>query len=308
MNVTNLINQLRLPPRRSNHRGEWVPLYLEPLPGSGERLCIGVIAADSSGIRSLSVPHMERLQCAYGVAAQSIAWSARLAMLEASAVAQQRGLDGLGETSLGIEGLSVGERHIGGGRDLDDVAVLALRQSSALVAQEENELSLVATSPEPERASPLVKAVQRVVVTVRPELRESFGRHFSFSTSARPTIYGFVGHRLVANFASLGGSSADVLGSQIDRAKARLWDLEQLQKGILRDVFGAPMRDCAFELLACPPQAPSRPQLPKRPLSPAQLREATDTLEREAGKFDIRWRYLENPKEVASIIMEKEAA
>lgn len=308
MNITDLIDELRIPPRRSNHRGEWVPLYLEPLPGSGERLCIGVIAADGAAVRSMSVPQLERLQCAYGIAAQSIAWSAKLAMLEASAVAEQRGLNGLGEALNGIEGLSIGDRRIGGGRDLDDVAMLALRQSSMLITHEASEQPLVSASVGPERASPLLKAVQRVVVTVRPELRDSFGLHFSFSSAARPTAYGFVGHRLVANFASLGGGSADVLGSQIDRAKARLWDLEQLQKGILRDVFGAPMRDCVFELLACPPPPPSKPQLPKRPMSSAHLKEAAETLEREADKFDIRWRYLKNPTEVAQVIMEKEAA
>jgi len=80
----------------------------------------------------------------------------------------------------------------------------------------------------------------------------SFGRTFALSDFARRTAYGFVGQRLVANFAALGGTTSEALSGQVDRAKARLWDLWQLKESILRDVWGIPMKGCEFELLACP--------------------------------------------------------
>lgn len=295
-------------PRFSHHRGEWIPIYLDPLPGSGERLCIGIVAADGSGVRTLPVVRLEHLECAYGLSAQSIAWSAHLVMSEAKAVAENIGLEGLANALEGVEGLSVGDKRMGAGRDLDDLAVLALRQSSALMSIEPQEVLLATEYMAPERSSPIAKAVQRVVVGLRPALRENFSRHFSLSHFARPTVYGFVGQRMVANFASLGGASADTLSGQVDRAKARLWDLEQLQQGVLRDVFGAPMSNRDFTLMACPPISPARVSSPRRPMSGGLLREAIETLEREADKFDIRWRFLRTPQEIASVILEKEAA
>lgn len=298
---------VHIAPRRSIHRGEWIPVYLDPLPGSGERICIGVVAGDGTMVRTLPVVHLERLECAYGASARSIAWSARLVMLELKSAAERNGIDGLVDSLAGIEGAYLGDRRVGAGRDLDDLALLALRQASTLVATESEDVAHVFEGVA-ERASPITRAVQRIVVGIRPELRGGFGRHFSLSDSARPTVYGFVGQKIVANFASLGGVSADTLGGQVDRAKARLWDLEQLQKGVLRDVFGTPMRRCDFELLACPPQYNARTPAPRHPMSPSLLREAVDTLEREADKFDIRWRYLRTPSEIASVLLEREAA
>jgi hypothetical protein len=304
---TDLFSGLQIPPRRSCHRGEWAPIYLEPLPSSGERICIGIVAWDGDSLRTVPVTYLERLECAYGTAARSIAWSAHLVMLEVKSVAEKHGIAKLIDSVAGIEGASVGASRIGAGRDLDDLAMLALHQSSTLTAAAMGEMAPV-TEHLPERASPIAKAVQRAVVGIRPELRDAFGRHFSLSKFARPTVYGFVGRRIVANFASLGGVSADTLGSQVDRAKARLWDLEQLQKGVLRDVFGAPMSGCEFELLACPPQYDSKVAAPKRPLSPGLLREAVETLEREADKFEIRWKYLRSPLDIANFVLEREAA
>jgi hypothetical protein len=229
-------------------------------------------------------------------------------MSEVKAVTETDGVSRLSDSISGLEGVSIGDRRIGVGRDLDDLATLALRQASALTASEPEHLLLVSPHIATERASPLAKSVQRTVLMLRPALRDNFGRQFSLSDTARPTVYGFVGQRIVANFAALGGISADRLGGQVDRAKARLWDLEQLQKGVLRDIFGTPMRNCGFELLACPPQSITKVEAPKRPMSPGLLNEAVETLEREADKFDIRWRFLRNPQEIAGVILEREAA
>lgn len=308
MSTPDLFSALRVAPRRSCHWGEWVPVYLEPLPGSGERICVGIVATDNVSIRTLAVARLERLQCAYGAAARSIAWSAHLVMLEVKAVVEAGGIDRLSDSISGVEGASVGSRRTGVGRDLDDLATLALQQASTLTATETELPTLLSPHIAAERASPIVSAVQRAVLMLRPALRDNFGRQFSLSDSARPTVYGFVGQRIVANFATLGGASADRLGGQVDRAKARLWDLEQLQKGVLRDVFGTPMRTCGFELLACPPPEIARVDVPKRPMSPGLLNEAVQTLEREADKFDIRWRFLRNPQEIAGVILEREAA
>lgn len=308
MSEIDFLDALHIAPRLSSYCGEWVPVYLEPLPGSGERICIGIVATDRITVRTLPVARLDRLQCAYGIAARSISWSAQLVMSEVKAVVEAEGIERLSDSIGGIEGASVGDRRVGVGCDLDDLATLALRQASTLTATESEQPVALTPHIPTERASPIVKAVQRAVLMLRPALRDSFGQQFSLSDSDRPTVYGFVGQRIVANFATLGGASADRLGSQVDRAKARLWDLEQLQQGVLRDVFGTPMRTCSFALLACPPPEIAKFAVPKRAMSPGLLNEAVQTLEREADKFDIRWRFLRNPQEIAGMILEREAA
>ena len=103
-------------------------------------------------------------------------------------------------------------------------------------------------------------------------------------------------------------SSISVLATQVDRAKARLWDLEQLQKGVLQDSLGVPMRHASFELLACPPPITAKSAGLKRRIGSDQIMEAAETLEKEADTFEIRWRFLKTPSDVAHTILEHEAA
>jgi hypothetical protein len=303
-----VLKELPISPRTSNHRAQWCPLYLEPLPGSGERVCIGVVGVDETTFAALPVPNLNRLASVYSKGSQSFEWAAKLALLEIQEIVGRNGIDRLNLEMHGFEGFCAGEKRIGAGRDLQDLLSLALRQSSAIAAA-----SLPADSEgfevaEVNRAGPIAGAVKRIVVGLRPQLRANFGLEYRFSKTTRPTAFGFVGRRIVANFTSLGGDSAKVLAAQVDRAKARLWDLEQLQKGVLHDSLGVPMRHASFELLACPPALSSKTSGPRRQIGSGQILEAAETLEKEADKFDIRWRLLKSPLDVAHTILAREAA
>lgn len=306
MNLQDLLHNLPIPPRQSNHRAEWCPLYLEPSPGSGERLCIGVVGVDENTSCALPVPNLSRLSAIYAKGGPAFEWAAKLALLEVREIISRIGIDQLNSRMHGFEGFIAGEKRSGAGRDLADLLNLALRQSSALVANLAGE-TVESESAELGRPGPIAGAVKNIVVRLRPELRESFGLQYRFSKSSRPTAFGFVGRRLVANFTSLGADSPQVLAAQVDRAKARLWDLEQLQKGVLHDSLGIPMQRASFELLACPP-TPTKTSSSKRQVGSGSILEAAETLEREADKFEIRWRYLRTPAEVAHSILSREAA
>jgi hypothetical protein len=305
MILQDLLNNLPIPPRQSNHRAEWCPLYLEPSPGSGERLCIGVVGVDENASCAMPVPNLNRLSAIYAKGAPAFEWAANLALLEVREIISRMGIDQLSSRMQGFEGFVAGEKRTGAGRDLKDLLNLALQQSSALVANLAGD-TVESGTAELGRPGPIAGAVKNIVVRLRPELRESFGLQYRFSKSTRPTAFGFVGRRLVANFASLGADSPQVLAAQVDRAKARLWDLEQLQKGVLHDSLGIPMQQASFELLACPPS--TKANASKRQLGAGQILEAAETLEREADRFEIRWRYLKTPADVAHSILSREAA
>src|SRR5271169_4676242 len=105
MTATQVEPRLRFPARQATHEGQWVPIYLEPLPGSGERICIGVIATDGDAVEVAEVPELHRLQAVYGTATSSLLWAARLAMLEATELAKSEGLGGLRLLRSRMEGL-----------------------------------------------------------------------------------------------------------------------------------------------------------------------------------------------------------
>jgi hypothetical protein len=303
MSAWDFIDSLGIAPATTTHRGTWRPLYLEPLPGSGERVCIGVTGSDGFRAQTLAVSDLRRLSATYGLASASFEWAARLALLEIKGAIDRLGLEDLSVD--GVEGLHIGPARTGVGRSLDDLLSLALQQSSALEATQE--IDAETDSESSIRSGPLVATIRQLVVGIRPTLRANFGRTFRSVGARRPTAFGFVGRRLVANFASLGSESPQALANQVDRAKARLWDLEQLQKGILSDSLGQPMKHVSFELLACPPwKNTKRSGAPS--IGTRELRDAADTLEKEADKFDIRWQLFRDAREMAHSIITREAA
>jgi hypothetical protein len=293
------------PPRVSEHRGHWAPIYLEPRAGSGEHLCIGVLAEDQDARCLLPVPDLERLSCVYGAQARSFAWAAQLALAQIEHRALHRGLQSVLDWSHGIEGLSIGEPRIGAGTGLRDLASVALRQVSSLyVFEDALTLADLPSDAAVEDGNPqrLVSQIRRLVVERRPQLRERFGRSYRTSQSARPLKFGYVGNVIVANFAALTATSANSVGPQVDRAKARLWDLQQLQSGVLADSLNLHPPSMAYELLV------HRPSIDKAARQSRALKGAEEELEAEADKFNIRFRPLRSPQLIAKYIVDLEAA
>src|SRR2546426_12825984 len=104
----NPFEQIRFPQRRSNRKALWLPVYIEPVVGSGERLCIGVVVADAREHLVVPVPALERLACIYGDAAAALSHGAALTM---TALGQRLSIDGAGLlTSLRapLEGVFIG--------------------------------------------------------------------------------------------------------------------------------------------------------------------------------------------------------
>lgn len=299
--------ELHFPARQATHEGEWVPLYLEPLPGSGERICVGVIASDGADVQAAPAPELHRLQSVYGPATASLTWAAHLAMLEGAAIARSEGLGGLKALQSRIEGLHVGEEiRRGAGRDLPHLAAIALQQASPFATLKAAGASVMEV-PVRGRASPLVTAVKNSVIAVRGDLRDRFQRTYKLAERTRPTEYGFVGSRLILNFATLGGAHSQV-GTQVDNAKARLWDLKHLRDGVLSDAFAAPMLDREYALLLCPPVHKGIRPKARHAASQEELSEASALLEQEADRFLLRCKRLASAHDAANEIVRREAA
>jgi hypothetical protein len=296
MNETS-VHTLAFPPRRSTHEGRWLPLYLEPLIGSGERICIGVAASDGKAVEVVGVPKLDRLASVYGRANSSLQWAAELALQEVSFAAKEAGIDSLANAKAAVDGISFGQIRHGAGSDLGDLARGALRQASALAALDEwNETQPVFNASEHNQPA-VVAAVKKIVATHRPDLRDFFNRQFSLRQAARPLQLGFVGKRLAANFTQLSAMSPSGLAGQVDRAKARLLDLESLRDGKAVDTLPLSRKKLAYELYVI------RPALPKSSPARQLLREAEAALESQADEFRIQWRPFESPNQMARMLI-----
>jgi hypothetical protein len=226
--------------------------------------------------------------------------------------AQWHGLPSWHSSKLNIEGLTIGEVRVGAGESTGDLMELALQQVSALYAPA-NPLELSSLdSPDleaPVSGERFIAEVRKRVVATRPSHKVRFAVAYRPSQAARVIRFGYVGSVVAANFASLNARRLQTVTAQVDRAKARLWDLHQLSSGVLADApLGLPSQ-LRYELLVHRP-------LGGRSVSsgdlPVNLRraigEAEEELEAEADKFDIRFLPMRSPELIAQHLLQAEAA
>lgn len=273
------------------------------MPTTLAAICIGVAASDGKAVEVVGVPKLDRLLSLYGQATGSLQWAAYLALKEASYAASERGIDRLAEVQASVDGMSFGAVRRGAGKDLEDLARAALKQTSSLAALDDSDVAH-ATLPSLDLGQPAVVAtVRKIVSQQRPELREYFNRQFSVRQAARPLQFAFVGKRLAANITQLSAHSPAGLSAQVGRAKAKILDLESLRDG--KGLDSLPLRSrqkLVYESYV------SRPPVPKSSPASRLLREAEASLESQADDFKIQWRPFDSAQQMARMLLKSEAA
>ena len=199
----------------------------------------------------------------------------------------------------------LGPERLGAGTGLADLARLALQQVSAFSALNVTPtMEAAAVAESAEGGGWLESKIRQLVVGRKPGLSDRFRKQFRRS-QLRPLRYGFVGKFIVANFATLQSRSSGQVSAQVDRAKARLWDLHQLDAGVLADSLGLHAPSMSYELLV------HRPIVFEAGLDgslKSAVKAAEEELEAEADKFDIRFRPLRSVGAIADYLIDREAA
>ncbi len=298
----NLVEQIRFPQRRSNRRASWVPVFIEPVVGSGERLCVGVLVADNSEHLVVPVPSLDRLGCIYGDAAEALSNGAAVALEVFRRRLAADGRDSLSSLRSPLDGIFLGQVRIGAGESLEDIARTSLYQSASLVEKAvEEEDTIEAAERTSLSTRRLERLVQENVVSHRPDLAAAFNKPFKIAQDARPMRLGFVGRKLAANFGLI---VPGPLATLVNNAKAKLWDLEQLRSGTQAGLFTG-NRDMGFELLVHRAKRDD-PQYSERQLKSVDA--AIIELEAEADKVKIRCRPMVSPVQMAEFVLLQEAA
>jgi len=294
-------DRLQFPPRRNQVRAEWAPIYIEPVVGSGERLAVGVAVVNTDGFLVVPVVSLNRLNCLYGKEADALVYAAELAITHISNALASKGVEALRSWQPPIEGISLGQVRVGAGSSLEEIARTGLTASSSLV-EKLADMDESAHPGEEVSTSRLERLIKERVVAKKASLEIAFARRFQPNLNSRPATVGFVGHRIAANFGLLVPGRLSI---QVKDAKAKLWDLAQVQEYVRSKEFDLSPELNRFELLMHRVKEED-PSYSDRQMEDVQ--KAANELEAEADKKEIRCRALTTPEAIADVILVAEAA
>lgn len=294
------LKSMDFPPREDFRRVLLVPLFIEPMDFSGERICAGIVARCGAETARTSADHVLRYRCVYGSAVETLGMVADLALqsLQSYIAKVEDNVDELQGWTPPSSGISLGRAHVTTARSLDEALVHALAEHAAAVAigGQQPDRGIVGDRYASMSSVRLEREVRELAVKRSPKLDAAFGRQFIVRDGARPLGLGFCGRRIVANFSALARKQ---LAAAVRISKAKLWDLEQARDGASRGWFvGTPQR---FELLLNAPDAASDGS------GKGSIAEALAELEFEADRKDIISRPLGSPKLIVEHLLKAEA-
>lgn len=288
------------PSRNESVRAEWMPLYIEPMVGSGERICIGVATANNAGFLVVPVVALSRLECMYGKEAESILFAADFTTSSLREALSRNGVAALRNWIPPMEGIYSGRITNGAGASLEEIARTGLTTCASLVERIAEADDMISTS---DRISGnrLEQLIKDSVLAARPGLEQMFGKQRKLGEHIRPTTIGFVGNVIAANFGVL---MPQQLSGNVKDIKSKLWDLAQLREDVGQpSLFASTVS--RFEMLVHRP-ANDAPEYSERQIT--NINEAVNELEAEADKKEIRCRPFTGHEAIANILLEAEAA
>lgn len=278
------------------------PVFIEPLAGGGELLCVGVVAIMDGQADSVLLPDLRRLKCVYGPAYRTLQIGAECAVASLRAHVQLHGLTAHtnAEWSSPVGGVTLGPVTTTTTRSVQQVMDVYLRAHSSLAASTD----AAAMDEKEERganisAARLERMVKEAVVAARGDLDVNFNRTFRIAANARPMRLGYAGTRIVTNFALLWPTQ---LTGAVRSSKAKLWDLAQARDGSSHGWFGefAPQ---AFELLVHPA---SKDDVVFSDSVLLSVAEALAELEVEADRYKLRCRSVRGANAMATFLLQAE--
>ena len=302
--MNELMSRFKFPDPAKFQHVAIVPVYVEPLAYSGERLFVGLIVQSSSGAKSFPLEGLRRLQCVYGPAYRSLIAARDIALASLLEWVNQHGMEQVAEWTGPGDGIFAGSVL----RTTTSSVAEAVRASFAeysSIYEEPVAFAEQEPSARDERlasltASRLEATVRDLVAAVRPVMAPKFFQKFQVNDKARPMTLGFVGTKLVANFGLI---VPQALSTRVSTAKARLWDLASAREGAEVGWFG-PVDGQEFGLLLHH-ATDNDVQYSQRQLN--SVREALVELEAEADKLDLRCRPIVGAQGIADHLMRAEA-
>lgn len=294
------MNQLALadlafPKRNKAVEANWLPIYVEPMIGSGEKICVGIAVSSKNGSLVVPVAGLERLKCLYGAESEIIRYSSELVLGSVGECLQKKGETTFTQWNSPIEGFTLGTLRKGDGNSLEEIARNGLTLCASLVEKLVDEAE---NSSDNVTKTKLETEVKKNVLNRQPSFERFFNRKRTLGVNVRPVPFGFVGERFAANFGLIVPPDITVGVSSV---KSSVFDLTNLRVNYGDDLFNAELKQ--FGVMIYSPSA-DNPAYSNKQINNAKL--ALNELEMELEKADVRMSVSSDTAEIADRVIEYE--
>lgn len=265
----------------------WAPVYLEPLPGSGERITILVcVLAEGNAPQCFS--SLGPSVIAKVFPGDHAYVTDLIEMVRQSLYSYTRETNSLRGWVPPLEGVELGAAADARADDLTEVVSSVLHHTSFLYRPE----------IEPRKAQKPKKAnwttsVRTLVIERDERLKPLVDARVCLANVDVPSEFSFLSHNYAANLVSFLGSS---LLTTMREARAKAWSLDQLDQA--PSILFKPENR---ELLAGMPGEGSK-------IDPRKLSDCIDELRQEASRRNIGVLQFDHPEEAADHIIERHHA
>jgi len=285
-------------PTLPEYRAKACPVYIEPIVGSGERICVGIAAVGQDG-QSIVVRTIkdETALCMLGAAAHKLLNLVEVALSNLTKFTGQH--KSLTDWQSPVPGVMLGSITAGYVTDLTMMVRTVARNHAFLSAMSDftaADESIAEESPATDRWATMVK---EATTLLRPNLGAAFNRQLKL-TSKGTTRFDFVGQNLAAQLGRIIPGHA--ISGLVKTAKAKLWDLETLSEHNEQQLFKS---NHAYELILYRPRD-NDPAYSEKEIG--RLNEALVELEETGDKQQLRVVAAYTAEEAAQRIICSEAA
>lgn len=284
----------KLFPEVPRYKGTWVPVYLEPMVGSGERITVAVAALAHNGEhRVIQAIRNELIDCLYG--SKSDDFQDMVGWVIESLNAYIKSHRSLEDWVPPFDGVVLGNQKTGIDYDMNGLLKQAIRFSASL-----NTLALETEQDENREdrktySDQWPKRILEEVLVINKSLARYFRKKIKISESEALTAFGFLNGKCAANF---GLMVPERLSTSLNTIKARLLDLETLKKSHLL------MKPDSFDLIVGTPSLED-PTLPE--ISVKRLKETIELVNEIAAWGDVHFFRAESAKSAAEYLIKKAA-
>lgn len=274
------------------------PVYIEPIVGSGERICVGIAAVGQDG-QSVVVRTIkdETAACMLGAASHKLLNLVEVALSSLNNFTGKQ--KNLTDWQSPVPGVMLGSIITGYVTDLTMMVRTVARNHAFLSAMSDftaADESVADDSPATDRWATMVR---EATTLLRPNLAAAFNRQLKL-TSKGTTRFDFVGRNLAAQLGRI--IPGHGISGLVKTAKAKLWDLETLREYNEQQLFKSSQ---SYELILYRPKD-NDPAYSEREIG--RLNEAFVELEETGDKQQLRVVAAYTADEAAQRIISAEAA
>lgn len=200
-------------PSLPEFRAKWVPIYIEPIMNSGEKITVGIAALSNDGhAEVLSTLKEDTLRCTFGKDGLSLLESAKICLDTFSRYLKKSKEFSGWEPPL--TGVTLGEERQAAGKDFPEVLRMAARMSASLFDDSVG-------SRKPVHMRGWRRQIVNAVIHRAPQLVGHFNQSIVLVQSGMETSFDYLGSHYVAYFGMAYARKSETLKD----GRAKLWKL-----------------------------------------------------------------------------------